>query len=126
VQDPSTLLVYDPAVASRVFTGAEPLASIDRSYLFIHDPFAVFDQQVFPILAEQPEIFLRVFAVQGIENARELGKALREPLVVVTFPTDPMAPPLVRGFVGAKSKGNLRVVSNSQSVPLGGVEEGEL
>ena len=81
-----------------------------------------FGQEIL-INAELSQRLLHALAILDVEQSGKLREAFGQPLVVVTLPTDALAPPLMRTFVGTKEVRNLSLVLETDGVSLGGVQK---
>src|SRR5260221_13635784 len=65
----------------------------------------------------------QILAVLDIENSRKVRETLREPLIMIAFPSDPLTPPLMGALVRTKEIRQLGPVFESNFMALRGIEK---
>src|SRR5580693_1414690 len=83
----------------------------------------VFSLQKFLLPLPAVEVFLHVFAVLNVKIAGEFRETFRQPLVVIAFPADAVAPPLVRTFVTTEEIRQLNTVREADHMALGAIKK---
>ena len=70
----------------------------------------ILNREKFLVQSELRQRLFHVLAELHVQQARKFRKALREPLIVVTLPADPLSPPLMRTLMAAEEVRKLGLI----------------
>src|SRR5712692_925118 len=125
VEDVATLGVDQRLIGSPAsFGGSNALSHPNGPKRFNGMILDILRLEDFFLLAPAIEIFLHVLSILNVEVSRKFRKAFGKPLIVVAFPSDAMAPPLVGAFVGTEEIGELNTVRKTDHMALCRIKKG--